>query len=126
MNDIAPGPEMVWAESGGGPLVVVPASSLHHWGGCTPNGSTLGGGPPDDYDRACAIEDYAGVVTAEAVLDDPAAPWEDSGVRVTDGPALRSTPRPASPPGSGWCTFVGRRERARVWWSGVAVVGLAR
>ncbi|MER5639636.1 Imm21 family immunity protein [Kitasatospora sp. NPDC002227] len=122
---------LAWVESMGGPLVVVPVSALARWGGCTEDGEILGGtGGPDDYDRACAVEEYAGVVglpglsvsalvlgdmpsttcylserrafvrwlaadsdtgllaAAEAVLEDPAAPWEECGVWETDGPAV--------------------------------------
>ncbi len=49
----------------GGPLVVVPLSVLQHWGGCTEGGMILGEtADPDDYDRACGVEGWAGVVKA--------------------------------------------------------------
>ncbi|GGQ93560.1 hypothetical protein GCM10010195_56830 [Kitasatospora griseola] len=52
-----------WVESMGGPLVVVPVSALARWEGCTPGGEILGAtGRRDDYDRACAVTDFAGVV----------------------------------------------------------------
>ncbi|GHF77646.1 hypothetical protein GCM10018790_64710 [Kitasatospora xanthocidica] len=116
----------------GGPLIVVPVSALHHWGGCTEDGMIIGDGDqPDDYDRACEVQDLAeviglrgpGGVTAlvlgdepattcylpehrafmrwlaadsdaellaatEAVLNDPATPWEEYGLWETDGPAV--------------------------------------
>ncbi|WP_086830229.1 Imm21 family immunity protein [Streptomyces sp. NRRL B-24572] len=51
----------------GGPLIVVPESSLSEWGGCTDHGSVLGDADGrDDYDRACEVEDWAGVITVGA------------------------------------------------------------
>ncbi|MFE9045970.1 Imm21 family immunity protein [Streptomyces sp. NPDC007818] len=123
---------LTWVKSMGGPLIVVPVSALHQWGGCTEDGVIVGGtDEPDDYDRACAVEEYAEVISlgdagaasalvlsdepattchlpeqsiflrwlaadsdaellaaAEAVLSDPATPWEDCGVWETDGPAV--------------------------------------
>ncbi|MFD7028292.1 Imm21 family immunity protein [Streptomyces sp. NPDC059917] len=78
---IRPGPGPTWVESMGGPLIVVPVSALHQWDGCTKEGVILGGtDEPDDYDRACAVEEYAAVIslgdtgTASAlVLGDEAA-----------------------------------------------------
>lgn len=115
----------------GGPLIVVPESSVNAWGGCTEDGSVVGdAGGRDDYDRACEVEDLAGLITVgasgatalvladepaktsflpkelmfvrwlaadsedelfegvEAVLADPDTEWEDSGLWVTDGPAV--------------------------------------
>ncbi|TGN74956.1 hypothetical protein E5083_20255 [Streptomyces bauhiniae] len=62
----------------GGPLIVVPQSSVNAWGGCTEEGSVLGDdGGRDDYDRACEVEDLAGVIavgaaTALVLADEPA------------------------------------------------------
>lgn len=64
----------------GGPLAAVPVSALSAWRGCTEGGSVLGDGDtPDDYDRACDVEDLAGVVAvgeggAQALVlaDEPA------------------------------------------------------
>ncbi|ALP00027.1 hypothetical protein SHL15_9108 [Streptomyces hygroscopicus subsp. limoneus] len=64
----------------GGPLIVVPESSVRAWGGCTEDGSVLGDADGrDDYDRACEVEDWAGViavgvgaVTALVLADEPA------------------------------------------------------
>ncbi len=42
-----------WVESGGGPLVVVPAAVLNLWEGADSEG------PESDYDRACAVSGYA-------------------------------------------------------------------
>ncbi|MFE2543351.1 Imm21 family immunity protein [Actinacidiphila glaucinigra] len=56
-------PAPAWVESMGGPLVAVPVSALAAWGGCTERGTVVGdGNAPDDYDRACAVDDLAGMV----------------------------------------------------------------
>ncbi|MGY1583772.1 Imm21 family immunity protein [Streptomyces sp. MN13] len=70
----------VWVESMGGPLIVVPVSALAAWRGCTESGVMVGDGTAsDDYDRACAVDDLAGVITvgengAQALVlaDEPA------------------------------------------------------
>ncbi|MFH9737209.1 immunity 21 family protein [Streptomyces roseolus] len=55
---------LVWVESMGGPLIVIPVSSLDAWHGCTEDGMVLSDGPDlDDYDRACAVNDLAGTIT---------------------------------------------------------------
>ncbi|MGW1190690.1 immunity 21 family protein [Streptomyces sp. NPDC002559] len=120
-----------WVESMGGPLIVLFVSALTAWRGCTEGGMSVGdGADPDDYDRACAVDDPAGTIAvgedgaqalvlgdepattcyvpehhaflrwlaadsesglmaaAEAVLADPATPWEECGTWVTDGPAV--------------------------------------
>ncbi|MFD7873648.1 Imm21 family immunity protein [Streptomyces sp. NPDC059766] len=60
-------PEPAWVRSMGGPLIVVPESSVNAWGGCTKDGSVLGDADGrDDYDRACEVEAWAGVITAGA------------------------------------------------------------
>ncbi|MET9896634.1 Imm21 family immunity protein [Streptomyces sp. NPDC006465] len=47
----------------GGPLIVVPVSALTSWGGCTESGLMAGDATaPDDYDRACTVDDLAGVI----------------------------------------------------------------
>ncbi|WP_045697992.1 Imm21 family immunity protein [Streptomyces rubellomurinus] len=52
-----------WVESMGGPLIVVPVSALQHWGGCTEDGMIISDGDqPDDYDRACEVEELAEVI----------------------------------------------------------------
>nr|WP_319658886.1 Imm21 family immunity protein [Streptomyces sp. MI02-7b] len=52
-----------WAASMGGPLIVVPVSAPPAWGGCTEAGMVVGDRDvPDDYDRACAVDDLAGVI----------------------------------------------------------------
>ncbi|MER7107896.1 Imm21 family immunity protein [Streptomyces sp. NPDC000229] len=69
-----------WVESMGGPLAVVPVSALAGWGGCTEGGMIVGDtDTPDDYDRACAVEDLADAIAirggeAEALIlgDEPA------------------------------------------------------
>ncbi|MBB4987415.1 MULTISPECIES: Imm21 family immunity protein [Streptomyces] len=61
--DDASHPSLVWVESMGGPLIVVPVSALASWGGCTESGLIAGDATaPDDYDRACAVDDLAGVI----------------------------------------------------------------
>ncbi|MEU0038530.1 Imm21 family immunity protein [Streptomyces sp. NPDC006333] len=70
----------VWVESMGGPLIVIPVSALPAWRGCTETGVMAGDATaPDDYDRACAVDDLAGVITvgehgAQALVlaDEPA------------------------------------------------------
>ncbi|MFG2825182.1 Imm21 family immunity protein [Kitasatospora sp. NPDC048365] len=73
--------DLTWVESMGGPLMAVPVSVLQRWGGCTEGGMIVGdGSQPDDYDRACAVEDLAEVIslaghgTASALVlgDEPA------------------------------------------------------
>ncbi|MFF4869245.1 MULTISPECIES: Imm21 family immunity protein [unclassified Streptomyces] len=64
-----------WVQSMGGPLVVVPLSGLREWSGCTEDGVLVGGGEvPDDYDRACAVEELAGVIEGNVLVlgDEPA------------------------------------------------------
>ncbi len=115
----------------GGPLIVIPVSALAAWRGCTEAGvMAKDATAPDDYDRACAVDDLAALITvgengaqalvladepatscylperrgflrwlaagseaglraaAEAVLADPATPWEECGTWVSDGPAV--------------------------------------
>ncbi|MFE4594374.1 Imm21 family immunity protein [Streptomyces laurentii] len=64
--DDAASPSLTWVESMGGPLIVVPVSALACWGGCTESGLMAGDATaPDDYDRACAVDDLAGVIPAD-------------------------------------------------------------
>ncbi|MFF7098100.1 Imm21 family immunity protein [Streptomyces rubradiris] len=71
---------LVWVRSMGGPLIVVPESSVNAWGGCTEDGSVLGDADGrDDYDRACEVKNWTGViavgagaVTALVLADEPA------------------------------------------------------
>ncbi|MFI8206428.1 Imm21 family immunity protein [Streptomyces sp. NPDC085937] len=47
----------------GGPLIVVPVSALPAWHGCTQTGVMVGDATAvDDYDRACEVDDLAGVI----------------------------------------------------------------
>ncbi|MEU5667121.1 Imm21 family immunity protein [Streptomyces longwoodensis] len=63
----APRTSPVWVESMGGPLIVIPSSALAAWRGCTETGVMAGDATAaDDYDRACAVEDLAGVITVGA------------------------------------------------------------
>ncbi|WP_329467909.1 Imm21 family immunity protein [Streptomyces sp. NBC_01431] len=50
-----------WVESLAGPLIVVPVSVLAEWGGCSENWGEEPGSV-EDYDRACAVEDWAGLL----------------------------------------------------------------
>ncbi|WP_052412099.1 Imm21 family immunity protein [Streptomyces mutabilis] len=71
--------DLAWVQSMGGPLIVVPVSALDHWGGCTEDGVIVGGTDvPDDYDRACDVEGWAGIV---------AVGTEGSGLVLADEPA---------------------------------------
>ncbi|NEA42451.1 Imm21 family immunity protein [Streptomyces sp. SID11385] len=70
---------MTWVASMGGPLVVVPRSAVRGWGGATRAGFLAGEGDggPDDYDRACEVDGWAGVIGMGAVgalvlADEPA------------------------------------------------------
>ncbi len=54
---------LTWVKSMGGPLIVVPVSALQYWSGCTEDGMIMGDSDqPDDYDRACEVEDLAEVI----------------------------------------------------------------
>ncbi|MFC6511488.1 Imm21 family immunity protein [Streptomyces goshikiensis] len=54
----------------GGPLIVVPESSVNAWGGCTEDGSVLGDADGrDDYDRACGVG--AGPVRSRSAWPQP-------------------------------------------------------
>lgn len=47
----------------GGPFIVIPVSALDAWHGCTQTGAMAGDATaPDDYDRACAVDEPAGVI----------------------------------------------------------------
>ncbi|MCQ8773070.1 Imm21 family immunity protein [Streptomyces telluris] len=48
-------------ESLGGPLIAVPVSLLAEWGGCSENWGEESS-PVEDYDRACAVEGWAGLL----------------------------------------------------------------
>ncbi|WP_338704037.1 immunity 21 family protein (plasmid) [Streptomyces sp. Q6] len=61
-----------WVESGGGPLIAVPAVALSSWSGAD------GAGLETDYDRACGVDAYGGLVTVGQSLalvlgDEPAS-----------------------------------------------------
>lgn len=56
-------PPLIWVESMGGPLIVVPVSALPRWHGSTESGNAAGSGDVvDDYDRACEVDGLAGVI----------------------------------------------------------------
>ncbi|MET7540498.1 Imm21 family immunity protein [Streptomyces sp. NPDC005349] len=50
-----------WVESLGGPLIVVPVSVLAEWSGCSESWGEEPGSV-EDYDRACAVENWAGLL----------------------------------------------------------------
>ena len=57
---------MDWIETGGGPLLLAPASQLEHWAG----GPDDDDGPVEtwgDYGRACSVEGYIGLVKVGAL-----------------------------------------------------------
>lgn len=68
---------MDWIYSSGGPLILMDKNSLHDWGGCLKlGGSTADKEYKTDYERACAIDDYLGVISvngsdALVVNDEP-------------------------------------------------------
>ncbi|MER5410585.1 Imm21 family immunity protein [Streptomyces sp. NPDC002769] len=71
--------DLAWVQSMGGPLIVITVSALDHWGGCTEDGVIVGGTDvPDDYDRACDVEGWAGII---------AVGTEGSGLVLADEPA---------------------------------------
>src|SRR5689334_17973405 len=49
---------MQWVESAGGPLIVVPLELAQSWRGI----EAVPGDPVTDYDRACDVDDYLGVL----------------------------------------------------------------
>ena len=51
-----------WIGSGGGPLLLLPASLLPEWGGSnpSPHGRDV---QTTDYDRSCGTRDYLGLIT---------------------------------------------------------------
>lgn len=51
----------------GGPLIAIPVSALPAWRGCQEDGIVLSDGDtPDDYDRACEVDELAGVIEVGA------------------------------------------------------------
>ena len=69
----------VWVSSSGGPLLLLPVVHLGEWHGTEDAGPPNFGaddGPSVDYERACAVTDYTGVIpvgTGEGLVlgDDP-------------------------------------------------------
>jgi hypothetical protein len=50
--------DTTWIRSLGRPLIVIPESACHHWGGAPPSYPDEEG----DYGRACAVDDYIGLI----------------------------------------------------------------
>ncbi|MCG5464125.1 immunity 21 family protein [Micromonospora sp. MED01] len=66
--------QLPWVDSGGGPLVVVPTTALGDWKGASDDDDDSWG----DYDRACEVDGYAGVLDVGAdqalvLADEPAS-----------------------------------------------------
>lgn len=92
---MAAGDDKIWAATTGGPLIAVAASALEHWSGIeVPQGRKVQasfrwagpGSPATDYDRACDVVDFVGVIgvahTAALVLGDAphaTAWWPEAG-----------------------------------------------
>lgn len=49
---------LVWIESAGGPLLLLEKNLIPGWHGCSSNLEDS----PTDYERACAVDDYIGVI----------------------------------------------------------------
>ena len=65
----------VWIQSNGGPLLLLPATLLTEWSGSEAPPAAREvvasfrwrpGGPATDYDRACDVSDYVGVIAVGA------------------------------------------------------------
>ena len=62
--------DLSWIESNGGPLLLLPEAILPAWSGTDVPGDRKieatfrwqGSGPASDYDRACDVHDYAGII----------------------------------------------------------------
>lgn len=65
------GGDLIWLESGGGPLLLIPGQYLSAWGGCEPDDERHivakfrfdPQGPATDYDRACDVEGDLGLIS---------------------------------------------------------------
>ena len=66
--------DSLWIESNGGPLLLLPEALLPSWSGTdAPSDRDVeatfrwqGSGPASDYDRACDVQDYVGVIPVGA------------------------------------------------------------
>lgn len=63
MNHLEPS-ELKWIQPDGAPFMIVEEPALKFWHGCF--GPTSSDSPMTDYDRACAVDDYIGVITVGA------------------------------------------------------------
>lgn len=66
--------QLPWVDSGGGPLIAVPTSALGEWTGASMDDGDSWG----DYDRACQVDGYIGVLDVGAdqalvLADEPAS-----------------------------------------------------
>jgi immunity protein 21 of polymorphic toxin system len=57
--------ELTWVSSAGGPLILLPESLLPHWSGSF-RASEEGSQSQTDYDRACKVQGYLGVINVNA------------------------------------------------------------
>ncbi|MFF1895863.1 Imm21 family immunity protein [Streptomyces sp. NPDC058206] len=102
--------------------MVVPVSALARLAGCTAGGMVNSdAGTPDDYDRACAVEDLAGVIvmgedcfaisrsTGPSSAGWPPTPSPTCWPQPRPRPASGTSAPPTSPetrtPGSDWSNF---------------------
>lgn len=92
-----------WVASNGGPLIVLPLEIAHHWRGISPPPGVAASegwiwgqpdGPVCDFDRACQVDDYVGMVDVGPGVglvlgDDPMAttflPSGDGGILLRWG-----------------------------------------
>jgi hypothetical protein len=76
------GTPLKWIQSAGGPLILIPTVARPRWRGTS--------GAPSDYDRACGVEGYVGVIEKDGdqvlVLND--APFQTALARLDGRPCL--------------------------------------
>jgi hypothetical protein len=53
---------LVWIESAGGPLLLLEEDLLKYWNGCFSTSEDT----PTDYERACSVHDYLGVIVVDS------------------------------------------------------------
>jgi hypothetical protein len=86
---------MKWVESKGGPLVVLEKELMNAWSGLRPSRpncdltNDLTTSAESDYSRACAIDDYVGIIS---IRGGHALVLGDEPLRTTWWPPLETTP----------------------------------